>query len=542
MREYVFLHGLTPFRRAGAGCARLYTTRPISIEGIRFHAHQVWSVNWLAFIFCIVLFDAQRIDPIQTSMELTQAHWAYLVAVLLLLVVMFLRKNILLLAIVGTFAVVLTYTGSPIAAVLGVFNASWVAAAELFNIFLIIALLTALLGVLRAMGADKLLVTPFQGWMTTGTTACFVLFAVTYVISLFFWPTPAVPLIGAILLPAAIRAGLPAIGGACAIAIAGQGMAMSSDYIIQVGPGLSAAAANGDAGVIADRALVMSLVAGITAIALVYRRVSTEIRDPDEALLEEWEKGAVADSSAAAPVVAHGKSIRARASAFLVLATFGGIVIYMVLGKVSDIVPATIGGDAAALVGGCAALLLVATSVIKDARTCLDEAAGHLVEGLLFAFRAMGVIIPIAGFLFLGNPALSGKILQLEPSIASPAFLFDLINSVHGLVPTNPMIMGLAFLLIGMATGLDGSGFSGLPITGALAGALAPLAGMSVDTLAAIGQIGAVWAGGGTLIAWSSLLAVAGVARVDVLELVRWLFIPVLTGVTLATVVGILLF
>ncbi|NEV03160.1 hypothetical protein FNJ47_48070, partial [Bradyrhizobium sp. UFLA 03-164] len=41
--------------------------------------------------------------------------------------------------------------------------------------------------------------------------------------------TPAVPLVSAVLLPAAIAAGLSPLGGAIAIAIAGQGMALSSD-------------------------------------------------------------------------------------------------------------------------------------------------------------------------------------------------------------------------------------------------------------------------------------------------------------------------
>ena len=36
--------------------------------------------------------------------------------------------------------------------------------------------------------------------------------------------------------------------------------------------------------------------------------------------------------------------------------------------------------------------------------------------------------------------------------------------------------------------------------------------GMDVAALAALGQMGAVWTGGGTLIAWSSLIAVAGFA------------------------------
>ena len=54
--------------------------------------------------------------------------------------------------------------------------------------------------------------------------------------------------------------------------------------------------------------------------------------------------------------------------------------------------------------------------------------------------------------------------------------------------------------------------------------------GLDVVTLCAVGQMGAVWTGGGTLIAWSSLIAVAGFARVPVLALVRSLLLPVLAG------------
>ena len=72
------------------------------------------------------------------------------------------------------------------------------------------------------------------------------------------------PLVGATLLPAAIYAGLPAMGAAVAIAIAGQGMALSSDYVIRVGRRRSAPAPPDadSAGIIADKALVLSLVTG----------------------------------------------------------------------------------------------------------------------------------------------------------------------------------------------------------------------------------------------------------------------------------------
>ena len=92
-----------------------------------------------------------------------------------------------------------------------------------------------------------------------------------------------------------------------------------------------------------------------------------------------------------------------------------------------------------------------------------------------------------------------------------------------------------------MITGIDGSGFAGLPLTGALSGALGPVAGIHATTLAAVGQMGAVWTGGGTLIAWSSLIAVTGFTRVPVLEAVRMLFLPVVAGLVCSTLLAVIL-
>ena len=143
------------------------------------------------------------------DVQLTAAHWVYLAGILVILVTMALRKNIVVPAVVATFLTALTFSGSIVTGLSSIFNASLVAAKELFNIFLIIAMVTAMLGALRQLGADRMMVAPFRRVMRAGTSSFLVLAAVTYVISLFFWPTPAVPLVGAVLVPVAIRAGMP---------------------------------------------------------------------------------------------------------------------------------------------------------------------------------------------------------------------------------------------------------------------------------------------------------------------------------------------
>ncbi|GHE45927.1 hypothetical protein GCM10017673_54890 [Streptosporangium violaceochromogenes] len=526
-------------------------------------------------------------------MELGAAHWTYLAGIVVIIAVMIMRKNIVIPAVAATFLTAWAYTGNIITGLQSIFGASLTAAAELFNIFLIIALVTALLGALKALGADQRMIEPFRTVMRNGHTSYWVIAGVTYFISLFFWPTPAVPLIGAILLPVAIRAGLPPLGAALAIAIAGQGMALSSDYVMQVAPGLSAKAAGVSAGVVADRAMILSLVVGVIALVLAYVAIRKTVTAPSLESLLAWEGGAEtgtvpATAPAATPatvpaaastgtLTAAGGSPsgggsaaseppgpsgpsrspgepaaggvltpslvrRSKAFALIVPLAFIGLVAYMLLGKFTDLVPETIGGQAAALVGGVAAVLLLFATLVTDGKRSLETCAEHVVDGLVFSVKAMGVVLPIAGFFFIGSDSFAGKIIGLEEGAKAPNFLFDLVNAGQSAIPHNSFVIAFAILAIGMITGLDGSGFAGLPLTGSLSGALGPASGVDPATLAAVGQMGCVWSGGGVLIAWSSLIAVAGFARVPVLDLARKAFVPVVAGLVAATIFAVIVF
>ncbi|MDB5377773.1 MAG: hypothetical protein JWR00_2219 [Rubritepida sp.] len=504
-------------------------------------------------------------------------HYVYLLGVAAIILSMILRANVVVPAILATFAVALTWSGSLIGATISIFNGSLVAAKELFSIFLVIALMTSLLNALRALGADQRMVQPFRRVMTNGHIAFFVLAAMTYVISLFFWPTPAVPLVAATLLPAAIVAGLPAIGAAVAIAIAGQGMALSSDYVIRVAPGISARAAGIPelAGVVADKALILSLVTGAVALTLGYLAIRKRIARPSEQHLVAWQSGATLgeslaeqreeiapnigsfDKSVIALQAAEGAAVPAESlsaaaaapsrspwtnrMAILTPIVFGLLILFMLVPKVIPGLAELKGGDAAALVGGTAALLMLVATFAADGPKAMHTTADHIIDGLVFSFRAMGTVLPIAGFFFLGAAEFSGAILGLPSSARGPDLLFEVIRSMEHLIPHSPTVVAFAVMIVGMITGIDGSGFAGLPLTGALAGALGPVAGIEPTTLAAVGQMGAVWTGGGTLIAWSSLIAVAGFARVPVLDAVRILFLPVVAGLVLSTIVAVVL-
>ncbi|WP_163526989.1 hypothetical protein [Halobacillus ihumii] len=473
-------------------------------------------------------------------MELTLSHWLYGLFTLLIIITMICRKGVVLPTLLGTFVVAWVFNGSLISGFMGIFNANLVAAKELFNIFLIITFMVALLHSLKDLGADRRMIMPVQKIMINSHVSFFVLVGVTYVISLFFWPTPAVPLICALLVPAAIRSGLPAMVAAIAVALAGQGMALSSDYVVQVAPGLSAKAAGVSTATVMDQALVLSLITGFIAIGLAYLWNKKHFRSKSDPQ-NEIEIKAMQGLQEAHQSTNKNMTSWSKVFAVLVPLSMLAVMIYMVSTKLSSgRMGGFEGGNGAAFIGGVAVVLLLLSTVAFGKHRALDYISDHITEGFVFAFKAMGPVIPIAGFFFLGSPDFAGEILSVSTDNA-PALLFDLVESTQGFLPQSAFLAAFSILIIGIITGLDGSGFSGLPLTGALSASLAN-AHIDPATLAAIGQMGSIWTGGGTIIAWSSMIAIAGFCGVSVMDLVRKNFIPVMLGLIISTLAALLIF
>ena len=60
------------------------------------------------------------------------------------------------------------------------------------------------------------------------------------------------------------------------------------------------------------------------------------------------------------------------------------------------------GGDATALVGGTAVLILGVIALVAHRNRGLEKVTSYLIEGFMFGFKVFGPVIPIAAFFYLG--------------------------------------------------------------------------------------------------------------------------------------------
>lgn len=178
-------------------------------------------------------------------------------------------------------------------------------------------------------------------------------------------------------------------------------MALSSDYIIQIAPTLSAAPGDLSVHLIADRALILSIVTGVIAIGLAYIMLRKQIKKPSEVHLRKWESmgDETEQETSSEKEFSVIEEKQAKLFAFIVPIVFATIVGYMIYAKITSSVEIE-GGDGAAIVGGGALLLLLFATFTHHPKKALEKVSNHIIEGLLFAFKAMGIVLPIAGFFF----------------------------------------------------------------------------------------------------------------------------------------------
>ena len=444
---------------------------------------------------------------IESAVVLTPLHYAYLIGVIVILAVMVLKKDTPAVCIAFLFILGLIGLKSVTGGIITVFSAVLYAGREFMEVLATIALVTSLSKCLKDLGSDYLMMVPMAGIMKTPSLTWWILGLTMFLFSLFLWPSPSVALVGAIMLPFAVKAGLNPLAAAMAMNLFGHGFALSYDVVIQGAPAISAGAAGLDTSSILRQAWPLFWMMGIVTVlsAYVLNRSQLDARGPRLSIQAE-------------PSGPRGPRKSALFLAVITPLAFAGDIILMLLCGLK-------GGDATSMVSGTALLITCLGALLGFGKQSLEKVTGYVTEGFLFAIRIFAPVIIIGAFFFLGGDGIT--------SIMGERFNRGIMNDwalwLAQNAPLNKYMAAFIQMVVGGLTGLDGSGFSGLPLTGALARTFGTATGSSVPVMAALGQIAAIFVGGGTIVPWG-LIPVAAICNVSPLELARKNLIPVCIG------------
>jgi hypothetical protein len=464
------------------------------------------------------------------DIQLTSLHWVYLAFIAFILALLVKRRDTTLVCVAGIFTLGLIATESLNGSVSGIFNSFIYATKELIGTIFIISIIVAMSRVLIITGINETMVKPLTVFLRTPTQAFWGIGLIMFVTSLFFWPSPAVALIGAVLLPVALRVGLPALGAAIAMNLFGHGIALSGDYIIQGAPKLTADAAGLPVSQVMEASVPLVIVMGVVTTAVAFWMMRRDMKNG------KWKDGLVATGSDGG---SGGNSARIVIPEAVKKALAIVIPILFVIDVAAMFAYHLQGGDATALIGGTAVIILIGVTMLAHRNKGLEETTSYLIEGFQFGFRVFGPVIPIAAFFYLGDSAFKDlfgdHLLQDSHGIVN-----DLGVALANLVPMNGAVASITLTATGAITGLDGSGFSGISLAGSIAHMFSTAIGAGAATLTALGQIAAIWVGGGTLIPWA-LIPAAAICGVSPFELARRNLKPVLIGLSVTTVVAMFL-
>ncbi len=437
-------------------------------------------------------------------------HYVYIIMTVIIIAVLLLKKEIVLPCIIGVFLMGLVSSGGNVISAIQVMYNSLVSSSnEFMGIIIVIALVVSMSKCLSSIGADELMISPLKKVIKTQKVAFFAVGCVMLIASWFIWPSPAVALVGAILLPVALKSGLPAIWAAVAMNLFGHGLGLSGDYFIQGAPAISAKAAGLSTTDVMAASIPLWAVMSVVTIAVAFVLF---LRDMKKGTAETT----AVEVEAAAPVKAT------RFAYFIAILTPLAFVIDVILMIVFKIV----GGDATALVGGTAVIIMCIILIFRGhPLNSLDDITDMVKDGFIFAIKIFAPVIVIASFFFMGSGEMAAKVL----GEGAPNILTDLGMSLANAIPMAKIPVAIMQALIGIVTGLDGSGFSGLPLIGSLAQTFSIASGANVATLTALGQLVTVWVGGGTVIPWA-VIPVAAICNVKAADLARKNLIPVVCG------------
>lgn len=452
----------------------------------------------------------------------------YFSFILIIIITIILRKKPVLVGALGLFAVGIAESGNFFSGIQIAFRSLVVTAADLLPIILLIGLVVAMSALFKETGADQIILGPLLK-LKNIFAIYWLIGLLLLVLSLFLWPTPAVTLLGALLMPLLNNSKMNPIGLAVGLCIFGEGIGLAGDFVIQGAPGLVAKSAGIAIEDVIARSVPLVLGSGFLAAVIGYwQSLALNRRQAQSAQNSEMLPQETAEGAGSSP--GHISRRKKITLAVIFIALFACSTGYLLLGGLR-------GDSAAAITGGMAILILIIGSVLSDYRSSLNTFVRYIQNGMKLAMSVFAPIIVIAGFFLLGTKDGSENILLRSGA----GYLEQLaLYSAHYLA-LNIFTGSVIVIVTAVLGAMSGSGFSALPLVGGVAAALGQAAGLPVVPLAVLGQAAAIWTDA-TVIPWGFPAVVGAITRTDPVRLVRYGLLPWLAALSFMYVLTILTF
>lgn len=456
-------------------------------------------------------------------MTLTSLHIAYIIITIIILAALLCKKEIVIPCIAGICIMGFIYSGSIIKSLQILNNSLIQSCIELLGVIIVIALVVSMSKAMISLGADVVMMRPVRKIIRNNKAAFWIIGFTMLIVSWLIWPSPAVALVGALLLPVAGEVGLPIIWAAVAMNIFGHGMGLSSDFVIQGAPAITATAAGIEATDIMKASIPLWITMSVVTAGSAFIMMLREMKDAKH-------EGKFVEQKKVFEEKIIEKPKLAKFVAALMPLCFIIDIIMMLIFKIN-------GGDATALIAGTALILTcIITIMDKGLSQALEITTDHIKEGFKFAIKIFAPVIVIAAFFFMGSESFAKTVLGEDMT----GLLNDIGLFISSKIPLSKFTIVLTETAVGTITGLDGSGFSGLPLVGSIAQTFSASGSINVAVLAALGQIITIWVGGGTIIPWG-VIPVAAICGVEAKELAAKNLIPVLCGFVAMIIVALFL-
>ncbi|HUL00739.1 MAG TPA: hypothetical protein VLX29_07780 [Nitrospirota bacterium] len=466
------------------------------------------------------------------SITLSVADIVFMLFVVITLACLATRRDALLPTSVGLVVVGTILKGSFIGGLMVAFNSIMAATTDLLNIIIVIALVVMMTKAMEDMGSDRLMVIPIRKLLGNAYISYWVVGLAMLVLSWFIWPTPAAPLLGALVVPLAVVSGLPPMIAAMAMSIFGKGVGLSSDFVIQGSPAVTAKLTKIPIDQIISASVPVWIAVSLSAIAVSYFIAVRTILASKRGALDRYSSSISSEDMQKRATAAAGTvsaSPIGRVMAWVIpIALFADIYFMSVLGLR--------GGKATALIGGTVLTITMISCIFQYKDAAFAKAMDHARAGWMFSVKVFGPVVVIAGFFWLGGDSIK----DILGDKNAQGLMFDWGYWIAAHVPINKFMVAVVVTIASMLAAFDGSGYAAIPLGASIGMALGKAIDANIAVIAVQAQMAAIWTGA-TLVPWGFLAVTAAITGVDPKDLARRNIWPTLIGLSAGIVLTTML-